>query len=251
MVTKNCNFFELHASNPENDLNMEPLKVVKLKPIRLTDEEVVARVLSGEKELYEILLKRYNQTLYRTIRSYLHDGEVEDIMQEAYIKAFEKLSQFQGGSSFSTWLIRIGINEALQFLRQKKKARVINLYGDHEDSTRILNMPDASKMNPEKKLINHERKLLLEKTIGQLPEKYRIVYMLREIEGMKNPEIAACLDITESNVKVRLHRAKLLIREEIFKISANANVFEFGNSRCDRMVERVMSRIGSPLNGTN
>lgn len=243
MVTKNCNFFEIHASNPENDLNMGPLKVVKVNSVRLPDEDVVARVLNGEKELYEILLKRYNQTLYRAIRGYLPDGEVEDIMQDAYIKAFEKLGQFQGGSSFSTWLIRIGINEALQFLRQKKKARVINLYGNHEDSTRVFNMPDASKMNPEKKLINHEGKLLLEKAIGQLPEKYRIVYVLREIEGMKNPEIAACLDLTESNVRVRLHRAKLLIREVLFKISANANVFEFGNSRCDRMVENVMRRI--------
>jgi RNA polymerase sigma-70 factor (ECF subfamily) len=224
---------------------MKPLKVVKVKPVRLSDEEVVTRVLNGEKELYEILLKRYNQTLYRTIRSYLDDGEVEDIMQEAYIKAFEKLGQFQGGSTFSTWLIRIGINEALQFLRQRKKFRVINLYGNHEGSTQVFNIPDSSKMNPEKKLINQEGKLLYEKAISQLPEKYRIVYVLREIEGLKNPEIAACLDLTESNVKVRLHRAKLLIREELYKISSNANVFEFGNKRCDRMVENVMKRICS------
>jgi RNA polymerase sigma-70 factor (ECF subfamily) len=216
-----------------------------LKPVRLSDEEVVARVLTGEKELYEILLKRYNQTLYRAIRSYLNEDEVEDIMQETYIKAFEKIGQFQGGSSFSTWLIRIGINEALQFLRRKSKFRMINLYGNHEDSTQVFNLPDSSKMNPEKKLINQEGKLLYEKAISQLPEKYRIVYMLREVEGMKNPEIAACLDITESNVKVRLHRAKILIREKLYKISSNANVFEFGNSRCDKMVESVMRRICS------
>ncbi|MEZ4925457.1 MAG: RNA polymerase sigma factor [Saprospiraceae bacterium] len=224
---------------------MEPLKVVKLKPVRLSDEEVVTRVLTGEKELYEILLKRYNQTLYRAIRSYLPDCEVEDIMQEAYIKAYEKLGQFQGGSSFSTWLVRIGINEALQFLRRKKKFRVINLFGNNEGSTQIFNMPDFNKMNPEKKLINQEGKLLYEKAISQLPEKYRIVYVLREIEGLKNPEIAICLDITESNVKVRLHRAKILIKEVLFKISSNANVFEFGNSRCGRMVERVMRKICS------
>lgn len=224
---------------------MEPLKVIKLKPAKLTDEQVVDKVLHGEKELYEILLKRYNQTLYRVIRSYLSDDQVEDVMQDTYIKAYEKLHQFQGGSTFSTWLIRIGINESLQFLRQKKRFRVINLYGNQEGSIQVFNMPDTNKMNPEKKLINHEGKLLFEKAIGQLPEKYRIVYVLREVEGMKNPEIAACLDLTESNVKVRLHRAKLLIKEELYKISSDANVLEFGNSRCDKMVESVMRRICS------
>ena len=100
-------------------------------------------------------------------------------------------------------------------------------------------------MNPEKRLINHEGRLLLEKSISRLPEKYRVVYVLREIEGMKNPDVAACLDISESNVKVRLHRAKHLIQEELFKVSSGANVFEFGNSRCDKMVERVMHHLNS------
>ena len=127
------------------------------------------------------------------------------------------------------------------FSRETKSIVDISIRQLKELSERL---PDGNKL-PEKKLINQEGKLLYEKAISQLPEKYRIVYVLREIEGLKNPEIAICLDITESNVKVRLHRAKILIKEVLFKISSNANVFEFGNSRCGRMVERVMRKICS------
>lgn len=220
---------------------MKPYKEIQPTPTIFTDEQVVEKILNGEKELYEILLKRYNQTLYRVIRGYLNDNEVEDVMQETYIKAYEKLGQFQGDAAFSTWLIRIGINEALQSLRQKKKFKVVNLHADHAEAKKLHNMSDN--MNPETRLINTEGKLLLEKSIGQLPEKYRIVYMLREVEGMKNPDISVCLNISEANVKVRLHRAKHLIRESLYDITSGANIFEFGNMRCDQMVKRVMALL--------
>lgn len=97
-------------------------------PTGLPDQEVVERVRSGEKGLYEILMRRYNQTLYRAVRSYLRDGDdVQDAMQEAYVKAYTKLDQFKGDSAFSTWLVRIGINEALQVLR---KQRTMHIYTD-------------------------------------------------------------------------------------------------------------------------
>lgn len=98
-------------------------------------------------------------------------------------------------------------------------------------------------MNPENKAIQAETHLMPEKAIDELPPNYHAVYILKEVEGMKNPTIATTLNITESNVKVRLHRAKKLLKEQLLKISSFTELFEFGNSRCDRMVERVMARI--------
>ncbi len=208
---------------------------------RITDQEVVERILSSEKELYEILLKRYNQTLYRVVRGYLKDDEAEDVMQETYIKAFRNLKQFKGQTgTFSTWLIRIGINEALQYLRKKKKHQVMQIPGNNKSSNGLMNPYITVNMNPEQQLINNEGRLLLEQAIEQLPEKYRIIYILREVEGMKNPEIADCLKLSESNVKVRFHRAKTLLKEKLLQLSSETSVFEFGNSRCDNMVKKVL-----------
>lgn len=222
---------------------MEQLRDPNMQPAMMSDEDIVRRICQGEKELYELLLKRYNQTMFRTIRSYLAEEEVEDTMQEAYVKAYEKLGSFQFQSAFSTWLIRIGINEALQVIRKKKRSRIIPLHEHESSAGAMTHASGPASQNPERQIINQEGMVLLEKSIGQLPEKYRIIYILREIEGMKNPEISACLDISESNVKVRLHRAKQLIKEVLLSNSADATVFEFGNRRCDLMVLNVMTRI--------
>lgn len=211
---------------------------------KLTDEEIVIRIAAGDKSLYEILVRRHNQKLYRAIRSYLKDEEeVEDAMQNAYLAAFEKLYQFQGRSLFSTWLIRIGINEALARLNQKKKRAF--LYSGAEMSEKQFRIiPDLETMNPEVKTINDEAKRLLETAVDELPEKYRSVYMLREVEGMSLAEIGECLDISESNVKVRLHRSKAALKELLFKSAIAREAFGFGSTRCDLIAQRVMERIG-------
>lgn len=209
---------------------------------KLDDSMIVVRILHGEKELFEIILRRYNQKLYRVIRSYLKDDDdIKDAMQETYLKAFDKLYQFQGKSGFSTWLIRIGINEALQRI---KKNKVINLgrATDLTDTT-IIQLPASKQMNPEYSIINRETIKLLEAAIDALPEKYRSVYVLKEVQGMDNAEIAACLDLAENNVKVRHHRAKSLLKDSLLKLSAGADIFEFGNSKCDAMVDYVMNGI--------
>lgn len=223
---------------------MKSLRILKIKPGRLTDKDVVERILDGEKELYEILLKRYNQTLYRVIRGYLKDDEADDVMQEAYIKAFRNLHQFRGQTAaFSTWLIRIGVNEALQYLRKKKRHQVVHISGNNKSPDKLINFHTSVKMNPEQQLINNEGRLLIERAIEQLPEKYRVVYILRELEGMKNPEIADCLQISENNVKVRFYRAKELLKEKLLQLSSDISVLDFGNSRCDNLVKRVMFQI--------
>lgn len=209
----------------------------------LTDAAVVERVLTGEVSLYELLMRRHNQKLYRVIRSYLkQEQEVEDAMQETYLKAFEKLHQFRSSALFSTWLIRIGINNALARLREQKRLSPTALLVDRpEDFSYLLNQ--TNHMNPEQIAIRQEVKQLLERAIDSIPEKYRIVYTLREVEDMPIHEVCQCLDLSESNVKVRLHRAKSILKESLFKLSINREVFEFGNKRCDRMVERVLNLL--------
>ncbi|MGO3182597.1 MAG: RNA polymerase sigma factor [Aequorivita sp.] len=209
---------------------------------KLSDSKVVQRVLEGEKELFEILLRRYNQRLFRVIRSYVHsEADVRDIMQDAYVKAYLKLQQFNNESSFSTWLIRIGINEALQYLRKNKRA--VTNYGKTESLENVFNLPDTNQMNPEKQAIKSETRVLIERAVDLLPEKYKVVFVLHQMEGLSNPEIASCLNLTDSNVKVRLHRAKNLLKDELFKNTHDASIFEFGNHKCDLMVEDVMERI--------
>ena len=209
----------------------------------LEDIVIVRRVIAGEKELFEILLRRYNQTLYRVIRGYLKDPEeVQDAMQNAYLKAFDKLFQFQGHSSFSTWLIRIGINESLLRLKELKKGKVVYLGTLNTAGAKVYQIADK-RMNPEKAVIRQEAKQLLEQAIDNLPEKYRVVYILKEVEGLENEQVEHILGITESNIKVRLHRAKNILKDRLFQLTSGGEIFEFGNNRCDAVVSYVMKRI--------
>lgn len=221
---------------------MEALQTNIPGPAGLPDQEVVERVRSGEKGLYEILMRRYNQTLYRAVRSYLRDrDDVQDAMQEAYVKAYMKLDQFKGDSAFSTWLVRIGINEALQVLR---KQRTMHIYTDPgQRAEGLTQLPDTGQMNPEQRTIRDEHRRLLEQAVDRLPDDYRAVYMLREVEEMSVAEVSQVLGITESNVKVRLHRAKIMVKDALLSAHQAGAAFEFGNAHCDALVAAVMARI--------
>lgn len=223
---------------------MEAININNFKRHKISEEDIIRRILSGEKELYEILVRRNNQKLYRVIRSYLNDeAEIEDIMQNSYIKGFTKLYQFKLEASFSTWLIRIAINEALARLKEKGKLYYIIESVERLNKNSILEIPDKKQFNPQEKMIHHEAKQLLEKAIDQLEPKYKIVYMMKEVEGMSLKETAIASDLTLSNVKVRLHRSKEMLKERLFEISMDKNVFEFGFGRCDRITKNVMNNI--------
>jgi RNA polymerase sigma factor (sigma-70 family) len=179
---------------------MEALRIDSTASRQLDDGEIVKRVVAGEKALFEILLRRYNQTLFRVVRSYLRDeNEVQDAMQNAYLKAFDKLHQFQGHAAFSTWLIRIGINEALLRLKDMKKEKTIYLQPDYTNAEKINQIADKQ-LNPEKMIIRQETKRILEHAIDMLPEKYRVIYILKEIEGLSNSQVMESLDITDANI---------------------------------------------------
>ncbi len=211
---------------------------------KIVEEDVIKRILSGEKELYEILVRRNNQKLYRVVRSYLkEEAEIEDIMQNSYINAFTKLYQFKLESSFSTWLIRIGINECLARLKEKGKLYRLNESSNNFKKNYILEIPDKKQLNPQDKMIRNEAKRLLENAIDHLDSKYKIVYMMREVENMSLKEISIALDLTLSNVKVRLHRSKEMLKANLYELSHDKDIFEFGFGRCDRITEYIMKNI--------
>lgn len=224
---------------------MSVIKMNDLNKHKISESDIIKRILLGEKELYEILLRRNNQKLYRVIRSYIKsDAEIEDIMQNTYLKAFEKLYQFKNRSTYSTWLIRIGINEVLARLNEKNKVINLNYQSINTETPTILEMPDTNQLNPEKKIIRQEAKQLLENSIDALEVKYRTIYMLREIEEMSIKEISECTGISIANVKVRLHRAKNMLKEKLYEYTTNVDeLFEFGYNKCDKITDVVMQIV--------
>src|SRR5438093_10420107 len=208
----------------------------------LSDEEVVRRVIEGEPALFEILMRRYNRRLFRVTRSIItNDLEAEDIIQDAYVRAYEHLSQFEGRAKFSTWLTKIAIYEAY--------ARVRRIDYQKVDSISVLEgqgLEVRSKgRDPEEQIYDGELKMVLERVVDSLSDEYRSVFMLREIEGLSTAETAECLEISEENVKTRLHRARSLLQRELYSLAgANDNAaFQFLGERCDRIVARVLERI--------
>ena len=209
-----------------------------------SDEDVIARVLAGETELYEIIMRRYNQRRYRMARAILHnDGEAEDVMQDAYVRAYEHLNQFLGRSRFSTWLTKIAIHEALARIQKRNRCQELDAMISPERET-TLAAPSAS---PEQQASRTEVERLLEEAILSLPDHYRTVLMLRDIEEMSTSETAAALELSEDNVKIRLHRGRSLLRKELLSRASKSRskVFPFMGERCDRVVHAVLARISN------
>jgi len=211
----------------------------------LTDEEIVVRVLAGEKELYEVIIRRHDQRLFKISRAYVNDSnEAEDVVQQAYINAYEHLPSFEGRSKFSTWLIRILINEAMR--RSKHKNRSISLETPSLEGGEELKrhqLESAATENPAEKVINDELRNILERTIDGLPLKYRSVFVMREIDGMTIAETSESLGISAANVKVRLNRAKEMLKQRIGSVYHEAGVYHFDLVRCDRIVAYVLARV--------
>lgn len=209
-----------------------------------TDEEVVERVLAGETALYEIIMRRYNQRLYRVVRAILRDdAETEDVMQDAYVRAYQHLSQFEKRAPFSTWLTRIAVHEALARVRRRSRTQQFDLTADGEIS---VNPSDASP-NPEQNTSQAELSRMLEEAVLALPEDYRAVLMLRDVEELSTAETAAALSLSEENVKVRLFRGRAMVRKKLFeRVGSSAkSAFPFMGTRCDRVVEGVFERLAA------
>jgi RNA polymerase sigma-70 factor, ECF subfamily len=210
----------------------------------LSDEEVVTRVLAGETGMFEIVMRRHNQRIYRVARAILrNDGEAEDVMQDAYVRAYEHLDQFAGRAKFSTWLTRIAVHEALA--RRHRGNRFQELEPMSELSGDPMDRLACLEPNPEQQASNSEVRSLLEEAVEKLPDAYRAIFMLRDVEEMSTTDTANILEISEDNVKVRLHRARALLREGLYARAGieRKQAFNFHAVRCDRVVKNVFERI--------
>jgi RNA polymerase sigma-70 factor (ECF subfamily) len=210
----------------------------------LSDEEVVSRILTGEIALFEVIMRRYNQRLYRVARAILrNDGDAEDVVQDAYVRAYEHLGQFAGRAAFSTWLTRIAVHEALARKRRNGRLEELEAVQNKDDSSSILK---SSVPNPESQSAQTQTRQLLEEAIETLPSDYRTVVVLRDVEEMNVAETAAILEVSEALVKTRLHRAHAMLRKELFTRGQGrvADLYPFLGARCDRMVRAVLERIG-------
>ena len=204
---------------------------------------VIRDIKNGDTAAYEQIMRRYNRQLYRIGIAWLgHDDLVEDVMQNTYLKAWYHLPQFKADAAFSTWLIRIMINECKQVIRRKEKERTA--YRQWVKDKNVVYDQDT-----QKSLMQKEMKEMMQQAILQLPLKYRTVFICREVELLTTEQTAACLDISNQNVKVRLLRAKAMIRKELLQSLAGQELFEFFAPRCDRLVSSVLRQItiGQPL----
>lgn len=207
---------------------------------RLADEAVIERIRQGDTEAYEIIMRRYNQRLYRAARSILQDEDTaQDAVQEAYISAFYKLDSYKPGGSFAAWLTRITVNEALM-IKRNPDTRVAGRSDNMSNDT--LN---ASHTNPSELLSNKELASLIESAIDVLPDNFRSVFVLRAIQQLNVQETAVSLDIPEATVKTRYHRARKLMQAKLDQDiqAASLQVYEFAGRRCDQIVQTVLTRL--------
>jgi len=194
------------------------------------------------------LTTRYNQRLFRIARAIVgQDAEAEDVVQEAWVRALERLDQFRGEASFATWLTRILINEAYGRVRSRKPN--VDFTADAEPALRahILKFPAASsRPDPETTVANDEMRLMLERSIDALPEPFRVIFVARVVEELSVEETAALFDLKPETVKTRLHRARAKLRAslEAQVTSAHATAFQFDGARCERLTIAVLSRLG-------
>jgi RNA polymerase sigma-70 factor (ECF subfamily) len=218
---------------------MSAIAAAAAAPTTLPDEDIVARVLAGETGLFEILMRRHNEQLYRAARAILRDErEAEDVMQEAYVNAYSHLAQFDRRAKFSTWLTRIAVYEALG--RVRRRGRYESLEGSMETF-----MPTATTPDPERHAFGRELGALIESAVDRLGNGYREVFMLRQVQGLSTAETAEVLGVSEDVVKTRFSRARHALQHDLLSRigGASGEAFTFGQARCDAIVASVMAVI--------
>jgi RNA polymerase sigma-70 factor (ECF subfamily) len=213
----------------------------------VADDTLVKQVLSGDARFFEVLMRRHNPRVFRAARAILGDDEqAEEIMQETYVRAYTHLVQFEGRASFATWLTRIAVHEAFARRRKLKQETPTDPadFGDGADEASAFG---GSAEGPEDAVHRSDVRRVLSRCVDALPESLRTVFVLRAVEGMSVTEVAECLELSEDNVKVRLHRARSVLQKEISATFEEAleDVFSFHLARCDRVVRGVLERIAS------
>jgi RNA polymerase sigma factor (sigma-70 family) len=206
-------------------------------PKNYTEAEIISQIREGNSSLYEILIRRNNPYLYKIGRSYGYSHhDTEDLMQETLVKAYYALSTFEERSTFRTWLTRIMLNECYHKKRKQRSQKEIYTHQPQEHMSTGMKQPIPS-------IISRELGKVIEQALQELPEEYRMVFTLRELNGHSTLETAELLNMSEANIKTRLSRAKAMMRKVVEKHYSAEELFEFNLIYCDRIVEKVMQRI--------
>lgn len=215
----------------------------------LEERDLVAAVLRGDGVAFEIVMRRHNRLMFRTARAILdNEADAEDVVQDAYVKAYTKLDQFTGTARLSTWLCRIVVNEALGRLRRRMPHARLDDVVEDSMTKRSAETPVpliAETLSPEEEAARAQLRGLLERAIAALPREQRAVFMLRAVEGFSIEETADCLAVPPETVKTRLHRARKRLQRDLgSRFEARLpEVFPFAGARCDRVVAGVLGRF--------
>jgi RNA polymerase sigma-70 factor, ECF subfamily len=213
-----------------------------------SDLELARLAGNGDAAAFRTIMQRNNERLYRVARSVLaNDGDAEDAVQEAYLKAYAKLNGFKGDAALSTWLTRIVLNEALERLRRRRRSDKLKAtISEDAPTAQIVRFPGMEQgLDPERAAATRQVAAIIERAIDALPLDFRTVFVLRCVEEMSVEETAAQLEIPEATVKTRLHRARRALRRLLDDEVSNSltGTFPFGGTRCARMTERVVERL--------
>ena len=213
-------------------------------PDTITEMELITRIRKGERELFEILIRRNNPYLYKLGMSYgYHHQDVQDLMQETLIAAYLNLEKFESRSSFKTWVTRIMLNQCYQ-RAQKLSFKFEKANGNLNEKTTPMFESNQS-TDTYNSVLNNELSNIIGNALISIPLEYRMVFSLRELNGMSTTETAEVLDISETNVKVRLNRAKSMLREKVEKMYTSDDIFEFNLIYCNTTVHEVMKAINN------
>ena len=244
------NLFAPAASNPNTLLLVDIMRQAQIPqsaPQDTGDAELVRRALARDEAAVRAIIQANNRKLYRLARGILrNDGEAEDVVQEAYVRAFTHLESFRGDSSLSTWLSRIAMNEALGRLRRRRPAVELDALPQGALEAEIIQFPLSAAADPEKSMAQREIQAVVEHAIDELPEAFRLVFITRVIEGMNVEETAEILGLKSETVKSRLHRARTMLRDIVEKKIGPVvmEAFPFAGKRCERLTDAVLKRLG-------
>ena len=213
----------------------------------VAEMDLVAGAIANDPTSFRTIMRKYNQRLFRIARGVVCDDAVaEDVVQEAYVRAFQHLKSFRADSSLSTWLHRIVLNEALGRLRKSSRNMEVPLPANGAGGD-IVQFPNgAASDDPEKTMAQRQILRLVEEATDELPDDFRLVFIARAIEGMSVEETAELLNIKPGTVRTRLHRARELLRKYIDNRIGPVflDAFPFAGWRCERLTTKVMKRLG-------
>lgn len=223
---------------------------------QMSDTELISRIMLGEQHAFQAVMQRYNQRLYRTARGIFgDDAEAEDVVQESWVRAFAAIAGFRGDAALLTWLTRIVINEARGRLRKRRpQTELADLEKAQQSETTILGFPDGQKVDdPESDAARTEARILIERAVDRLPESFRLVFLLRDVQECTIEETSAILGIRTETIKTRLFRARRMLRDDLSSALADAlhGSFPFLGGRCERLTGNVMSRLAGQYGWAN